>query len=339
MGVEIRRKKDVELDDERVSPAYTFNGTFTGNALADFMLGSAQSYVAVTNTVVDYRQEAYSAFVQDDFKVSPNITANLGLRYEYTTPMYGHGQYVNINFDPSTGQLYSAGDSDPYAQDVDRNNFAPRLGLAWQLKPERYVLRAGYGIFYSGEEIHGSDDMMVFNPPQLIRAQLNASGTGFAATPAIRLSDPFPSTLLSNYDSTTVSVRAHGRNWDMPQVQQWNRRPRNTAPVAVDLRSGLCRESRLQRDRLAAAQRRAVGAERSRRGEPSVPAVAADHDVLHRRAVDVRLAAAEVREAPVAWPLRARQLHVRQLPRGGWRVGRRRAHHPGQRPAGLLEPR
>ncbi|MEO8481197.1 MAG: carboxypeptidase regulatory-like domain-containing protein [Acidobacteriota bacterium] len=221
-GVELRRKKDVEQDDERVSPAYTFNGTFTGNALADFMLGSAQSYVAVTNTVVDYRQHAYSLFLQDDFKIAPKVTANLGLRYEYTTPMYGHGQYVNVNFDPSTGQLYPASETDRYAQDVDRNNVAPRLGLAWQIEPEKYVLRAGYGIFYSGEEIHGSDDMMVFNPPQLIRAQLNASGTGPTATPAIRLSDPFPSTLLSNYDSTTVSVRAHERDWNMPQVQQWN---------------------------------------------------------------------------------------------------------------------
>lgn len=222
MGVEIRHKKDVEQDDERVSPAYTFNGTFTGNALADFMLGEAQSYVAVTNTVVDYRQQAYAAFVQDDFKVSRNVTANMGLRYEYTTPMYGHGQYVNINFDPSTGQLYPATGSDPYAQNTDKNNVAPRLGLAWQVKPDKYVLRAGYGIFYSGEEIHGSDDMMVFNPPQLIRAQLNASGTGFAATPAIHLSDPFPGNILSNYDSTTVSVRAHQRDWNMPQVQQWN---------------------------------------------------------------------------------------------------------------------
>jgi hypothetical protein len=222
MGVEIRRKKDIEQDDERVSPAYTFNGTFTNNALADFMLGYAQSYVAVTNTVVDYRQEAYSGFIQDDFKVSPNITANLGLRYEYTTPMYGHGQYKNINFDPTTGQIYPATDSDPYAQDTDKNNIAPRLGLAWQIKPERYVLRAGYGIFYSGEEIHGSDDMMVFNPPQLIRAQLNASGTGSSATPAIRLSDPFPSSILTSYNSTTASLRAHGRNWDMPRIQQWN---------------------------------------------------------------------------------------------------------------------
>lgn len=222
MGVEVRRKKDVALDIERTSPAYTFNGTFTGNALADFMLGSAQAYVAVTNTVVDYRQEAYAGFVQDDIKISPNLTANLGLRYEYTTPMYGHGQYVNINFDPSNGQLFSANDDNKYAQDVDRNNVAPRLGLAWQIKPDKYVLRAGYGIFYSGEEIHGSDDMMVFNPPQVIRAQLNASGTGFAATPAIRLSDPFPSNLLTNYNSTTVSVRAHQRDWNMPQVQQWN---------------------------------------------------------------------------------------------------------------------
>jgi hypothetical protein len=222
MGVEVRRKKDVEQDDERVLPAYSFNGTFTNNALADFMLGYANSYTAVSNTVVDYRQNAYAAFLQDDIKLSPNVTANLGLRYEYTTPMYGHGQYLNINFDPSTGQLYSASDSDPYAQDTDKNNVAPRVGLAWQVKPDLFVLRAGYGIFYSGEEIHGSDDMLPFNPPQLIRAQLNASGTGSTATPAILLSDPFPSTLLSSYDSSTVSVRAHERDWNMPQVQQWN---------------------------------------------------------------------------------------------------------------------
>jgi hypothetical protein len=59
-------------------------------------IGNAQSYVAVTNTVVDYRQRAYAGSIQDDVKLSPNVTANLGMRYEYTTPMYGHGTYQNI---------------------------------------------------------------------------------------------------------------------------------------------------------------------------------------------------------------------------------------------------
>lgn len=222
MGLEIRRKQDPAIDTERVSPAYSFTNNFTGNAMADFLLGYANSYVASTVPVVDYRQEAYSGFIQDDFKVTPNVTLNLGLRYEYTTPYYGHGEFKNINFNPATGQLLTATDGDKYTVDPDRNNFGPRLGASWQAIPDRLVVRGGYGIFYSGEDMYGSDNMLVFNPPTTIRAQLNSSGTGFAATPAIRLSDPFPSTLLSSYNPSTVSVRARTRDHNAAQIQQWN---------------------------------------------------------------------------------------------------------------------
>ncbi len=222
IGVEMRRKRSLLIDTERVAPAYSFNGTFTGNSVADFLLGYANTYVASTVPTVDYRQEGYAAFFQDDFKVTPNLTLNLGLRYEYTTPYYGNGRYRNINFDPATGSLVAATDDDKYTVDPDRNNVAPRLGVAWQAVPSRLVLRAGYGLFYGGEEMFGSDNMLVFNPPTTIRAQLNASGTGPLATPAIRLSDPFPATLLSRYEPSTVSVRARSRNHDAAQIQQWN---------------------------------------------------------------------------------------------------------------------
>ena len=339
LGVEVRRKKDLEQDVERIAPAYTFNGTFTGNALADFMLGSAQSYVAVTNTVVDYRQEAYSAFFQDDVKISPNVTANLGLRYEYTTPMYGHGQYVNINFDPATGELYSASDGDKYAQDVDRNNFAPRLGLAWQIKPSQLVLRAGYGIFYSGEEIHGSDDMMVFNPPQLTRAQLNASGTGFAATPAIRLSDPFPSTLLSSYDSRTVSVRAHERDWNMPQVQQWNVALETLLPWQSSFEVayvGNRGSNQIVGLPLNAVQWGQNGATAANRPYPKWQQISMFFTDAQSTYDSLQLKF-EKRQSHGLYLLA--QLHLCQRPRRGGRLGGGRAHHPGQRPAGLLESR
>jgi hypothetical protein len=64
--------------------------------------------------------------------------------------------------------------------------------------------------------------MLVFNPPTTIRAQLNASGTGPSATPAIRLSDPFPSTLLNSYNPSTVSVRARTSDHNSAQIHQWN---------------------------------------------------------------------------------------------------------------------
>jgi hypothetical protein len=222
MGFEARLRRSLLVDTERVSPAYSFNGNFTGNSVADFLLGYANTYVASTVPTVDYRQEAYSGFVQDDLKLTPNLTVNLGLRYEYTTPYYGHGRFRNINFDPATGQLVNASDSDKYTVDPDRNNVGPRLGAAWQAIPDRLVLRGGYGIFYSGEDMFGSDNMLVFNPPTTIRAQLNSSGSGFSATPAIGLSEPFPPTLLSSYNPSTVSVRARSRNHESARIEQWN---------------------------------------------------------------------------------------------------------------------
>ena len=169
---------------------------------------------------------------------------NLGLRYEYTTPYYGAGEYQNINFDPSTGQLVNATDDDKYLVDPDRNNFAPRLGVAYQAIPDRLVLRGGYGMFYSLEEMNGSEGMIVFNPPTTINATLQSSGTGPSATPAVILSDPFPASMLANYNPSTVSVKARDSRSARGADPAVERRGRNAAAVAVELRGRLRRQSR-----------------------------------------------------------------------------------------------
>lgn len=222
LGVEARMKRNLAIDTERRSPSYSFTGNFTGNSVADFLLGYANSLAASTVPTVDWRQEAFAGFVQDDFKVAPNLTVNIGLRYEYTTPYYGHGRYRNINFEPATGQLFGATDDDKYTVDPDRNNLAPRLGLAWQALPNRLVLRAGYGVFYSLEDMNGSEGMIVFNPPTTINATLTSSGTGPGATPAVRLADPFPAAMLSSYNPSTVSVKGRNRDQQAARIQQWN---------------------------------------------------------------------------------------------------------------------
>jgi hypothetical protein len=221
-GFEARLKRNFARDTERVSPAYTFNGNFTGNSIADLLLGYANNLSASTVPSVDWRQEAFSGFVQDDYKVSRNLTVNLGLRYEYTTPYYGAGQFRNTNFDTATGQLIYATDDDKYLVDPDRNNVAPRLGVAYQAIPDRLVLRGGYGVFYSLEEMNGSEGMIVFNPPTTINATLTSTGTGPSATPAVRLSDPFPAGMLTSYNSSTVGVKARQRDQPAAMIQQWN---------------------------------------------------------------------------------------------------------------------
>ena len=222
-GFEMRRKRNPEMDTIRVSPAYTFNGQFTGNSLGDFLLGYASSFAVSTTPVVEWSQEVYSGFVQDDYKMTPRLTLNLGLRYDYTTPFYGAGKNKNINFDTVTGQLVPATADDRFARiDPDRNNFGPRLGAAYQAVPDRLVLRGGFGVFYSLEDPSGSEGMIAFNPPTTINATLQASNSSSSATPAIKLSDPFPAGILSNYNSTTVSVKARFHDQQAATIRQWN---------------------------------------------------------------------------------------------------------------------
>ncbi len=217
-GVEIRLKNNELVDIVRRTPAYTFTGQVSGNDIADLLLGVPRSLSATTLPVIEWQQQAYSGFVQDDWKVRPDLTVNLGLRYEYTTPYYGGGENRNVNFDFGTGQLVTASDGDKDLMDTDRNNLAPRLGFAWQATPERLVVRGGFGVFYSMEDMRGSEGIIALNPPALIQASLVGTGT----SSPIGLSDPFPPNLLANYNPSTVSVKARERDQQAATIYQWN---------------------------------------------------------------------------------------------------------------------
>src|SRR5690606_22027379 len=81
------------------------------------------------------------------------------------------------------------------------------------------VLRGGAGVFYSMEDMRGSEGIIALNPPALIEATLTGTGTtGFAGI----ISDPFPSQLLASYNPATVSVKARARNQQAATVYQWN---------------------------------------------------------------------------------------------------------------------
>jgi hypothetical protein len=217
-GVEIRLKNNELVDIVRRTPAYTFTGQVSGNDIADLLLGVPRSLSATTLPVIEWRQQAYAGFIQDDWKPRANLTLNLGLRYEYTTPYYGGGENTNVNFDFTTGQLVPASGGDKYLMDTDRNNFGPRLGFAWQATPERLVVRGGFGVFYSMEDMRGSEGIIALNPPALIQASLVGTGSGSP----IGLSDPFPPNLLANYNPSTVSVKARERDQQAATVYQWN---------------------------------------------------------------------------------------------------------------------
>jgi hypothetical protein len=131
-----------------------FGGAYTGNAEVDFIAG-LPSYVGIGATAgggsflstVGQRNSALGAFVQDDWKVTPKLTLNLGLRWQLFTPIYEvHNRMTN--FQEGTGLIELAGQNGVsramYNQYNGIANFLPRLGLAWTPWGINTVIRAGF---------------------------------------------------------------------------------------------------------------------------------------------------------------------------------------------------
>jgi outer membrane receptor protein involved in Fe transport len=200
----------------------SFNGQFTGNAYADFLLGYAQRAQLTNVFVVNQRLRSTSFFVQDDWKPTDRLTLNLGLRYDFTTPAYEKDNRM-ANFDPARAELVQASGGSLAQRalvDPDRNNFAPRIGLVYKVD-DRTVARGGYGIFYSQFDRMGSEDQLALNPPGLLNVDVQAAGG--SAVPVLRLADGFPATFLdpANLVLSRLLIRAADASAPRTMVQQF----------------------------------------------------------------------------------------------------------------------
>lgn len=152
----------------------------TGYDFADFLLGNAeQTSVQFGANNYHFRGNSWDAYAQDEWKLRGNLTLNLGVRYEYVSPFTEiNNRIANLSlnsavFNPLLGQLPATdvsivlpGTSSFPATLVhpDRNNFAPRLGVAW--KPlSKTVVRAGYGINYNTTAYQTIAQDLAFQPP------------------------------------------------------------------------------------------------------------------------------------------------------------------------------
>ena len=201
--------KNEYLDIPGARGTLTFNGQFSGNAFADFLLGYVQGAQLTNVYVVDQRHWATSFFMQDDWKVNPKLSLNLGLRYDFITPAL-EAQNRQTNFVPEGGgRLIFASDGsleDRGLVNSDKNNFAPRLGIVYKAT-EKTVLRGGYGIFYNLFDRIGSEDQLALNPPGLANNSVAVGGT--SATPIFLLRDGFPASFRSpiNLDPAAGDLR------------------------------------------------------------------------------------------------------------------------------------
>jgi len=159
-GVDVRKEHMFIAFVNRPNGDFTFTGAFTGNALADFMLGlPAQFRRTTANASQDGTGWSYAGYAQDEFRPWTNLTLNVGVRYELAKPFVEASDAINafhpgqqsVRFpDAPTGLVYPGDPGVPRGTyETDKNNFAPRLGFAWDpTGTGRSSLRGAWGIFY-----------------------------------------------------------------------------------------------------------------------------------------------------------------------------------------------
>ena len=199
----------------------TFNGVFTGNAFADFLLGYSQRAQLTNVFVVNQRLWSTGFFVQDDWKATDALTVNLGLRYDFTTPPFEADNKM-ANFDPTgAGSLVSATDGsleDRALVRPDKNNFSPRVGVVYKFG-ENTIVRGGYGTFFNQFERAGSEDQLALNPPGL--RSVDISSAAGATSPVLFLRDGFPADFLDRLVIANLMLRAADPNAPRTRVQQF----------------------------------------------------------------------------------------------------------------------
>ncbi len=231
------------LSSQRSSGIFNFNGQYTKNPLADFLLGYSSSASLSNYSYLALRDPYTHFFVQDDWKVSRRLTVNAGLRYELSPPAIQKNNTIS-NFDmdttPGSPRLVPAGsEGDDRAaralMGVNHHQFAPRIGFAYALPGEKTVLRGGYGIFYSNLITLGGMQSMEVNPPNNVRVSFSTDKT---KAPTILLSQGFPATALSLANATNVELISYDRGAITPMAQQFNFDIQRQLPGGVLLEVG-----------------------------------------------------------------------------------------------------
>jgi len=197
------------------------NSSLPGFGLPDFVMGDIDQIYLTTPTIVHNYMIGHSFYGQDTWRMRPNLTISIGVRYELFSPVLNHQNEV-ANFTPANGGglIYPPSNCSGWSQcaliNTNKDNFAPRLGLNYH-PFSRVAFRGGYGIFYQHAERIGSESMMALNPPFLINENLvQPVGT---PNPVFQLKNGFPQ-LSSTINLANLQLRVQNPNQPTSYVEQ-----------------------------------------------------------------------------------------------------------------------
>jgi hypothetical protein len=259
--------------------------TDTGYDFADFLLGFPQQTSLQSGaTSYNFRANAFDFFAQDDWRFRSNLSFNLGLRYEYNGPYTeAANQIANLDVAPGftaavpvlPGRAGAFNGTFPASLvRPDRNNFAPRIGVAW--KPQKQtVVRTGYGINYNLAQYGIMIQNFAFQPPFATTETNTTDVNGYLSANRLTITAGFPAS-----GNTVTNNFAVNPNYRLGYVQIWNLDIQHEFPGGVVMNAGYngAKGTRLDTERALVVSG----------GQPFVYESSEGNSILHAVSVRVR---------------------------------------------------
>ncbi len=240
-GVQFQRNDLATQTDQNGRGTLTFTGfetsqfnsngqaiSGTGFDFADYLLGLPQSAnIAYSDSSLYFKQNVWSAYVQDDYRIHPRFSLLVGLRYEYFQPFTEkYGVLTNLDINSTytgVGVVTPQSIVGPYSGafplsliNSDYNNFGPRIGFAWRVPHVKRstVVRAGYGIYYNGQAYNQFALRLAQQPPFATSNNLVSSVGG-----ELNINDGFLGAIPGKNLLNTYAVN---RYYHTPYAQSWS---------------------------------------------------------------------------------------------------------------------